>query len=116
MNRAELDTIEVDKQLEVLEAEDNALGTLRMVHDALSPITIIVNESTSVRLSGAVLDVFFHGVRIHAQPMTASADEYCLGYLRRLAISHELRHRDKMADEEIARLQKEIDTLKAKRN
>lgn len=94
-NRAEFDCNEINAVLDAEESMDSRVLKTCHALSAILDVTsyLIINEAVSIRLSGAVIDVFFHGARIHAEPMTAPADEYSIGYLRRLGDKWERSHR-----------------------
>ncbi len=50
---------------------------------------LIVNANMSVLLTGGVIEIFYHDIRIHARPMTLKPQEYSVGYLESLATHFE---------------------------
>lgn len=64
-------------------------------------MVLIVNENITVHLRGAVIEVFFHDVRIHARPMVRLPGEYTLGELEWLAAEAEREWRAASVTEQV---------------
>lgn len=57
---------------------------------------LLLNDSTSVHLDGAVLCTFWHDVRIRAVPMVLPPEEYTLGYLKSFGLQAESEYKAKL--------------------